>query len=46
VDKMIEIINFQDFEQRFERNLKKIDAFGRNEQNKENFTPYQMIKKV
>jgi hypothetical protein len=37
---MIEIINFQDFEQRFERNLKKIDGLCRNEQNKENFTPY------
>jgi hypothetical protein len=43
---MIEIINFQDFEQRFERNLKKIDSLSRNEQNKENITPYQMIKKV
>jgi len=46
VEKMIEFINFQDFEQRFERNLKKIDALGRNENNKENNTPYQMIKKV
>ena len=43
---MIEIINFQDFEQRFEKNLKKIDVLSRNENNKENVTPYHMIKKV
>jgi hypothetical protein len=40
VEKMLETINFHDFEQRFERNLKKIDVLARNGPNKENFTPY------